>query len=64
MYMVLNHVRLIAHNLVTAVNTLLYGHDARYVKSQGNDYLKLHTDEQLTLFWFWYPVRLRRGSSF
>ncbi|BAY46338.1 hypothetical protein SAMD00079811_39460 [Scytonema sp. HK-05] len=50
MYMVLNHVRLIAHNLVTAVNTLLYGHDARYVKSQGNDYLKLHTDEQLTLF--------------
>jgi len=23
---------------------------ARYVKKQGNDYLKLHRDEQLTLF--------------
>jgi putative transposase len=23
---------------------------ARYVKNQGNDYLKLHRDEQLSLF--------------
>ncbi|RFP52801.1 MAG: IS200/IS605 family transposase, partial [Limnothrix sp. CACIAM 69d] len=23
---------------------------ARYVKNQGNEYLKLHRDEQLTLF--------------
>ena len=37
---------------------------ARYVKEQDKEYLQLHQNLQLSLFWFWYPVRLRRGSSF